>query len=155
MRELIAWPQDLRSWQRSTHGLRADRAIGAEPPGAPLLLLNELTVHASDLMQSDPLTLTPATPFLEIVRLFVQGRISGAPVVDEQGTVPGVISMTDLLRAVDQACDEDIEAEPARGDSSSRPANLPVLLSGSASSPRAISPPPIASASRPIRRSPR
>jgi len=88
-------------------------------------------MRASDLMQPDPLTLAPATPFLEIVRLFVQGHISGAPVVDEQGTVLGVISMTDLLRAVDQACDEDIDVEPTPAESSSlaaRPPELPERL---------------------------
>lgn len=69
---------------------------------------------ARDLMQPAPITITPQTPLLELLRLFVVGQIGGAPVVDERGTVLGVLSMTDLLRVVDQVCDEDIDPEPSR-----------------------------------------
>ena len=71
-------------------------------------------VCARDLMQPDPISIAPQTPFLEILRLFVVGQIGGAPVVDDRGTVLGILSMTDLLRAVEQVCDEDIDPEPSR-----------------------------------------
>jgi CBS domain-containing protein len=61
------------------------------------------------LMQTDLITVAPDTPFLQIQRLFVVAQISGAPVVDDRGAVLGVISSVDLLRVVDQACDDDLD----------------------------------------------
>lgn len=62
---------------------------------------------ARDLMVPDALTIPASTPFAEIQHLFVVAGIYGAPVVDPRGAVVGVISAIDLLRAADQACDED------------------------------------------------
>lgn len=66
-------------------------------------------------MMPDPITVAPDTPFLQVQHLFLEAGISGAPVVDGQGTVIGVVSTSDLLRAVDQACDDDIDPAPAEG----------------------------------------
>jgi CBS domain-containing protein len=64
-------------------------------------------------MKRDPITVRPDTPFLEIQRLFVQAHIGGAPVVDADGRVEGMITSSDLLRALDELCDEDLDdAEP-------------------------------------------
>ena len=82
--------------------------------------LHEAMVCARDLMQPDPLSISPETPFLEILRLLVVGQLGGAPVVDDRGTVLGVLSTTDLLRVVDQVCDEDIDPEPPREGARSR-----------------------------------
>jgi CBS domain-containing protein len=41
-------------------------------------------------------------PLLYVHRLFVQEEIHGAPVVDDDGTLRGVISSSDLLRAVEE-----------------------------------------------------
>jgi len=79
-----------------------------------LLCFRPAMVCARDLMQHEPISIPSRTPFLEILRLFVVGQIGGAPVVDDRGTVLGVLSVTDLLRVVDQVCDEDIDPEPAR-----------------------------------------
>ncbi len=68
---------------------------------------------ARDLMQANPITIAPETPFLEVQHLFVVAQISGAPVVDARGAVLGVISAGDLLRVVDQACDDDLDDAPA------------------------------------------
>lgn len=63
-------------------------------------------------MQTALITIPPGTPFLELQHLFVESQIDGAPVVDDRGAVIGVVSTTDLLRTVDQVCDEDIDAVP-------------------------------------------
>lgn len=64
---------------------------------------------ARDLMERNTLTIPAAMPLLEIQHLFVVAGIYGAPVIDAQGAVVGVISAIDLLRAADQALDEDID----------------------------------------------
>ncbi|MDX2093561.1 MAG: CBS domain-containing protein [Kofleriaceae bacterium] len=70
-------------------------------------------MRARDLMQRDPITIRPDAPYLEIQRLFVEAQIGGAPLVDEAGHVHGLITTADLLRAVDELCDEDLDpAEP-------------------------------------------
>jgi CBS domain-containing protein len=51
-------------------------------------------------MQEDVITITPETPILDVHRLFVEEEIHGAPVVDEDGLVIGVISTLDVLRVV-------------------------------------------------------
>lgn len=73
-----------------------------------------MSMFARDLMQTEVITVAPDTPFLQIQHLFVVAQISGAPVVDHSGAVLGVISSVDLLRAVDQACDEDVDVGPVR-----------------------------------------
>lgn len=55
---------------------------------------------ARDIMQRDVLTLDANASVLDAYRLFVEEEISGAPVVDEDGRVLGVVSARDLLRAV-------------------------------------------------------
>jgi len=60
---------------------------------------------ARDLMQRDVLTIGGAASLLDAHRLFVEEEISGAPVVDEDGRVIGVLSARDLLRAIDEERD--------------------------------------------------
>lgn len=50
-----------------------------------------------DIMSTDVVTVSPATSLKDVARLLVQHRISGVPVVDEQGSVVGVVSELDLL----------------------------------------------------------
>ena len=59
-------------------------------------------------MQTDILTVSPETSILDVHRMFVEEEIHGAPVVDDDGAVRGVVSTLDLLRAVSE------DAEPAR-----------------------------------------
>jgi len=65
---------------------------------------------ARDVMQSDILTVTPDTRVLDIHRMFVEEEIHGAPVVDDDGVVCGVVSSLDLLRVVRD------ELEPSTAD---------------------------------------
>jgi CBS domain-containing protein len=57
---------------------------------------------ARDVMQTHLVTVEPELPLVDVHRLFVEEEITGAPVVDETGRLLGVISSTDLLRAVDE-----------------------------------------------------
>jgi CBS domain-containing protein len=53
-------------------------------------------------MQPDVVSVAPETSLLDVHRLFVEEEIGGAPVVDDEGRVLGVISAKDLLRAVQE-----------------------------------------------------
>jgi CBS domain-containing protein len=64
---------------------------------------------ARELMKPNPITVRPDASFLEIQRLFVEAQISGAPIVDSQGVVHGIITTTDLLAAIDKASDDEID----------------------------------------------
>lgn len=50
-----------------------------------------------DVMSRDPITATPDTPLTEVIRILAERRISGLPVVDQNGKLVGVISETDLM----------------------------------------------------------
>lgn len=49
-----------------------------------------------ELMTRDVVAVTPDTPLKEVARLMVDRGISGVPVVDEEGTVLGVVSESDF-----------------------------------------------------------
>ncbi len=54
-------------------------------------------VHSvRDVMTRDVVTVTPSTPFKQIVRLLHGHRISAVPVVDPDGCLLGIVSETDL-----------------------------------------------------------
>jgi predicted transcriptional regulator len=68
-------------------------------------------LRARDVMERDVITVAPETPLLDVHRLFVEEEIHGAPVVDDDGQVAGVISSLDLLRVVRDAMDRgDLDA---------------------------------------------
>jgi len=72
---------------------------------------------ARDLMQTGLVTVEPDAPLSVVQRVFVEEEIHGAPVVDSEGRVLGVITSTDLLRAAGES-EELRPSEPAyfRGD---------------------------------------
>ncbi len=70
-----------------------------------------MAICARDVMQAHVLTVSPETPLLDVHRLFVEEEIHGAPVVTDDGTVAGVITSHDLLRAVEEE-HETAAAEP-------------------------------------------
>jgi len=68
---------------------------------------------ARDLMRRDLVTVRPQTPLEELAEILDNEDVHGVPVVDAAGRVVGVVSRTDLVRAV-------AERRPARDDRGSR-----------------------------------
>jgi CBS domain-containing protein len=60
-------------------------------------------LRARDIMERDLITVGPETPILDVHRLFVEEEIHGAPVLDDDGYLCGVVSALDLLRAIRDA----------------------------------------------------
>ncbi|MEM7761640.1 MAG: CBS domain-containing protein [Cyanobacteria bacterium P01_G01_bin.67] len=50
----------------------------------------------SEIMTSDPITVSPETSLEDAIKILADKKISGLPVVDAQGNLIGVISETDL-----------------------------------------------------------
>ncbi len=66
---------------------------------------------ARDVMQTGVVTLSPDAPLHVAQQVFYDEGIHGAPVVDDTGRVVGVLSSSDVLRAVLEA--KDVEpSEP-------------------------------------------
>jgi len=84
-----------------------------------------MTATARDVMQTEVLALNESDSLLEAHRFFVRHDITGAPVVDENGLLVGVVSIRDLLRTEDE--DHDVSRSVAEffSDSASY-ANLSV-----------------------------
>jgi predicted transcriptional regulator len=51
----------------------------------------------ADVMSRDPIVVKPQTPLKEAIHLIAEKRVSGLPVVDDQGKLVGIISETDLM----------------------------------------------------------
>lgn len=63
-------------------------------------------IKAADVMVREPLCVQRSTTIQELVRLFEENSISGAPVIDSQGRVVGVVSKTDLIRRCTEGSSE-------------------------------------------------
>jgi len=61
-----------------------------------------MPLRARDVMQKSVISVQPHAPLAQVARLFVEEAIHGAPVVDETDRLLGVVSVTDLIRAVDE-----------------------------------------------------
>jgi CBS domain-containing protein len=61
-------------------------------------MLDEAIFTAGDLMTRDVAVVHPETSLLEAVKLMATRRISGLPVVDDDGTVVGMLTEGDLVR---------------------------------------------------------
>src|SRR5215510_14022036 len=57
-----------------------------------------MTLHASDVMIKDVISVSETTPLKEVAKMFVERKITGAPVVNADGELVGVISETDIIR---------------------------------------------------------
>lgn len=53
---------------------------------------------AQDIMATKLVTVTPDTTIFETIRILLKNKISGAPVIDEAGSLCGVISERDCMR---------------------------------------------------------
>lgn len=58
------------------------------------------TTVIADIMVSEPITVGAQTPLSEAVELVLDHRVNCLPVVDEAGRVAGILTSTDLLRAL-------------------------------------------------------
>jgi CBS domain-containing protein len=56
---------------------------------------------ATDIMTRDVMTVHPKTPIAEAVAKMVAAKISGLPVLDDQGLLAGIVTEGDLLRRVE------------------------------------------------------
>jgi len=52
---------------------------------------------ATDIMNSEVVTVTPTTTIKELAQIFSFHQISGVPVVDESGTLVSVVTESDLI----------------------------------------------------------
>lgn len=59
---------------------------------------DETTV--ANIMQTEPVTVKPNTTVADLTDLLEEEEITGAPVVDDAGLVQGVVSVSDVSRAV-------------------------------------------------------
>lgn len=67
--------------------------------------MKRLTV--ADVMTSPATSVSPATPFKEIVRAMSAGRFSAVPVLDEREHLVGIVTEADLLRKQEyQGCED-------------------------------------------------
>ena len=75
-----------------------------------------LQLTAEDLMCRDVLVIPQAISLRYAAHLLAQAKVSGAPVVDEEGRCVGVLSAADLVHWVDR------ESRPPRRCQGARPA---------------------------------
>ena len=57
-----------------------------------------MSLTAKEIMTTQVITVTPATPLREFARSCAEDGISGAPVVRVDGVLGGMVSKTDLVR---------------------------------------------------------
>ena len=55
---------------------------------------------AKDLMKFDPITINSDSDLTESAQIMTRNRITGLPVVDSKGTLVGIITRTDIIRAL-------------------------------------------------------
>jgi CBS domain-containing protein len=56
-----------------------------------------MTKTIAEVMTPNPISINPQKPLQEAIKILVENRISGLPVVDEAGKLIGVISESDLM----------------------------------------------------------
>ena len=67
-----------------------------------------MPVVARDLMLTDLVTLSPELALVDAHRVLIESGISGAPVIDDGNVIVGVLSSSDLVRAVAEEHDSDV-----------------------------------------------
>lgn len=70
------------------------------------------TTTARSVMTDSVVSVSPGASLLDVLRLFVEENIHGAPVVDEDEQLVGVITTSDLLRAQE----DEHDGAPATAD---------------------------------------
>ena len=70
-------------------------------------------LKASDVMQTDLITVSQDTPILEAMELIVENRITGLPVVAEDMKLTGIISEKDILKIAYQVITGSYDPGPS------------------------------------------
>ena len=60
----------------------------------------EAPVEVSDVMHTQVVTISPDEPLVVAARQMIDKRIGGLPVLDDNGKMVGILTETDLLRAL-------------------------------------------------------
>lgn len=60
----------------------------------------EAPVEVSEVMHSPIVTISPGELLAEAARLMIDNRIGGLPILDANGQLAGILTETDLLRAL-------------------------------------------------------
>src|SRR6516225_10260513 len=55
-------------------------------------------MRAADVMTVQPVSISPEASILEAIRLMLERKFSGLPVVDSSGSLVGIVTEGDLLR---------------------------------------------------------
>ena len=58
-------------------------------------------MKVKEVMTREVLTVTKELSIRRLIKLLEQNKITGAPVVDEQGKLIGIVSSKDVIRAID------------------------------------------------------
>ena len=70
------------------------------------MTLVKTELKAKDVMTPDPVCLGPSASIRELASVFEEHGVSGVPVVDQQGTVIGIVTKTDLIRRCSEGIDD-------------------------------------------------
>jgi acetoin utilization protein AcuB len=87
-------------------GVVTDRDLKkASPSSATTLEIHELlyllsTIEIKDIMSSKPISVPPDFTIEETAEILLANKISGVPVVDNDGSVVGVITHSDLFKVI-------------------------------------------------------
>lgn len=63
---------------------------------------DQVSAHVSDVMRTEVLTVKPYTGIIDLAQQMLGAKPKIYPVVDDNGKLLGVISRSDVLRAIDQ-----------------------------------------------------
>lgn len=69
-------------------------------------------MFVSDAMSHEIITITPTATVLEVAALLVNTRVTAVPVVDDQGTLVGIVSEADAIKHIVLDIDARKEDEP-------------------------------------------
>jgi CBS domain-containing protein len=88
-------------------------------------------VHVREVMTREVVCLEPGMDLDATASLFLERGISGAPVVDPEGRPIGMVTKTDLMRAMHDGTDtEEIDTRPGRPSRHTRQGGVEVLDEG-------------------------
>ena len=74
-------------------------------------------MQAKDVMRKPVVTVPENMTLRELATLFIERRISGAPVIDEKGRLLGVVSQTDIVRRDrERAAEVEVPSYYSEGD---------------------------------------